>query len=114
RWLDIVRCHPEAFRVGLQKIAAAAEKAGRKFERFGTGHLLFTRLDDTYEKALAAATTTLSGRYGTDMRRAAERYAALGRPEQVAEKIRQFYAAGVRHLSIDLLGPYEERPEHID
>lgn len=105
---------PEMFRTALGKIAAAADKAGRRVERFGTGHLLFTRLDDTYEQALEAATRTLSTRYGSDMRRAAERYGALGRPEQVAEKIRAFHAAGVRHLSIDLLGPYEERPEHID
>jgi alkanesulfonate monooxygenase SsuD/methylene tetrahydromethanopterin reductase-like flavin-dependent oxidoreductase (luciferase family) len=76
--------------------------------------LLFTRLDDSYEQALEAAATTLSNRYGTDMRRAAERYGALGRAEQVAERIRAFHAAGVRHLSIDLLGPYEERPAHID
>jgi probable F420-dependent oxidoreductase len=112
-WISYV-VSPETFRAGLEKISAAAQKAGRKVERFGTGHLLFTRLDDTYEQALEAATATLSRRYGSDMRRAAERYAALGRPEQVAERIRAFHAAGVRHLSIDLLGPYEERPEHID
>lgn len=52
-----------------------------------TGHLLFTSLDDTYEKALDAATKVLSHRYAMDFRRAAERYAALGRPEQVAAKI---------------------------
>src|SRR5260221_9660658 len=112
-WISYV-VTPETFRAGLDKISAAAEKAGRKVERFGTGHLLFTRLDDTYEQALEAAATTLSRRYGSDMRRAAERYGALGRPEQVAERIRAFHAAGVRHLAIDLLGPYEERPEHID
>lgn len=112
-WISYV-VTPETFRAGLDKIAAAAEKSGRKVERFGTGHLLFTRLDDTYEEALEAAATTLSRRYGSDMRRAAERYGALGRPEQVAERIRAFHAAGVRHLAIDLLGPYEERPEHID
>jgi alkanesulfonate monooxygenase SsuD/methylene tetrahydromethanopterin reductase-like flavin-dependent oxidoreductase (luciferase family) len=112
-WISYV-VTPETFKAGLEKIAAAAEKASRKIERFGTGHLLFTRLDDTYEQALEAAAKTLSGRYGSDMRRAAERYGALGRPEQVAEKIRAFHAAGVRHLAIDLLGPYEERPAHID
>jgi len=112
-WISYV-VTPETFSAGLDKIAAAAEGTGRKIERFGTGHLLFTRLDDSYEQALEAAATTLSNRYGTDMRRAAERYGALGRAEQVAERIRAFHAAGVRHLSIDLLGPYEERPAHID
>ena len=66
--------------------------------RFGTGHLLFTRIDDSYEQALDAATETLSVRYAMDFRRAAQRYCALGRPEQVAERIREFHAAGVRHV----------------
>jgi alkanesulfonate monooxygenase SsuD/methylene tetrahydromethanopterin reductase-like flavin-dependent oxidoreductase (luciferase family) len=112
-WISYV-VTPEMFRTSLGKIAAAAEAAGRRIERFGTGHLLFTRLDDGYETALETATTTLSRRYGSDMRRAAERYAALGRPADVAERIRAFHAAGVRHLAIDLLGPYEERPAQID
>jgi probable F420-dependent oxidoreductase len=112
-WMSYV-VTPEMFQAGLGKIAAAADKAGRRIERFGTGHLLFTRLDDSYETALEAATQTLSRRYGSDMRRAAERYGALGRPEEVALRIRAFHAAGVRHLAIDLLGPYEERPAHIE
>ena len=112
-WISYV-VTPEMFRAGLDKIAAAAERAGRRIERFGTGHLLFTRLDDSYEAALESATLTLSRRYGSDMRRAAERYGALGPAAQVAARIRAFYDAGVRHLSIDLLGPYEERAAHID
>ena len=86
----------------------------RPIERFGTGHLLFARLDASYEQALDAAAATLSHRYAMDFRRAAERYAALGRPEQVAERIRSFYDAGVRHLVLDLVGPYEERPQQIE
>jgi alkanesulfonate monooxygenase SsuD/methylene tetrahydromethanopterin reductase-like flavin-dependent oxidoreductase (luciferase family) len=109
-WISYV-VTPETYRSSLDKIAAAA--AGRKIECFGTGHLLFARLDDTYEKALDAAAATLSHRYAMDFRRAAERYAALGRPEQVAARIRAFYDAGVRHLVLDLVGPYEERPKQI-
>ena len=112
-WISYV-VSPETFRTSLGKIAAAADKAGRSVARFGTGHLLFTRIDDSKETALETAAVTLSRRYGSDMRRAAERYAALGRPQDVAERIRAFHAAGVRHLAIDLLGPYEERPAQID
>ena len=112
-WISYV-ITPETYRAGLEKIAAAAEAAGRRVERFGTGHLLFARLDETYEKALDAAAATLSHRYAMDFRRAAERYAALGRPEQVAAKIRAFHEAGVRHLVLDLVGPYEERPKQIE
>ncbi|TMK14053.1 MAG: TIGR03619 family F420-dependent LLM class oxidoreductase [Alphaproteobacteria bacterium] len=112
-WISYV-VTPETYRAGLEKIAAAAESAGRKIEHFGTGHLLFARLDETYDKALDAAAATLSNRYAMDFRRAAERYAALGRPEQVAARIRAFHEAGVRHLVLDLVGPYEERPQQID
>jgi probable F420-dependent oxidoreductase len=112
-WISYV-VTPETYRAALAKIAAAAEAAGRRPERFGTGHLLFTRLDDSYERALDAAAASLSRRYAMDFRRAAERYAALGRPEQVADRIRAFYEAGARHVVLDLVGPYEERPQQIE
>ena len=104
---------PTCIAHGLEKIDAAARDAGRNLTRFGTGHLLFTRIDDSYEQALDAATETLSVRYAMDFRRAAQRYCALGRPDQVVERIREFHAAGVRHVILDLLGPYEQRDEQI-
>ena len=112
-WISYV-ITPETYRAGLAKIVAAAETARRPIERFGTGHLLFARLDASYEQALDAAAATLSHRYAMDFRRPAERYAALGRPEQVADRIRAFYEAGARHIVLDLVGPYEERPQQIE
>src|SRR5262249_59962901 len=79
----------------------------------GTGHRFFSRLGRTYEEALEAATITLSRRYAMDFRRAAERYAALGPPERVAQSIRAFHAAGMRHVLIDIVGPYEERHDQL-
>jgi alkanesulfonate monooxygenase SsuD/methylene tetrahydromethanopterin reductase-like flavin-dependent oxidoreductase (luciferase family) len=111
-WLSYV-VTPEMYRAALDKIDVAAREAGRSPARFGTGHLLFARIDDSYEKALDAATETLSVRYAMDFRRAAQRYCALGRPERVAERIREFHAAGVRHVMLDLLGPYEQRHDQI-
>jgi len=104
---------PDMYRAALATIDAAAEQAGRSPLPFGTGHLLFTRLDATYEQALDRATETLSVRYAMDFRKAAARYCALGTPQQVAERIREFHAAGVRHIALDLLGPYEQRQEQI-
>ena len=112
-WLAYVVTAP-TYRATLDKIAAAAEAAGRTIDRFGTGHLLFTRLDDSYERALDVAVEALSHRYGMDFRRAAERYAALGTAEQVAGRIREFWDAGVRHLIIDIQGPLEMRPQQIE
>jgi probable F420-dependent oxidoreductase len=112
-WMSYV-VTPQMFRDSLATIAAAAEAAGRQLARFGTSHLLFTRLDDTYEKALDAATATLSVRYAMDFRKAAQRYCALGPAAQIAERVREFHAAGVRHLVFDLVGPYEERDAQIE
>jgi probable F420-dependent oxidoreductase len=105
---------PDMYRAALTTIAAAAEAAGRNPATFGTGHLLFTRLDKTYEDALDRASETLSLRYAMDFRKAAARYCALGTPQQVAEKIREFHAAGVRHIALDLLGPYEQRNRQVE
>ena len=113
-WMSYV-ITPEMFRQGLDKIAAAAAEAGRVFERgFGTAHLLFTCVDDTYEKALDKATVSLSQRYGMDFRKAAQRYCALGPPQRVAETIQRFHEAGARHVILDFVGPYEERDRQIE
>ena len=104
---------PDMYRAALATIGEAAVLAGRDPAPFGTGHLLFTRLDRTYEEALDHATETLSVRYAMDFRKAAERYCALGTPAMVAERIRAFYAAGVRHVVLDLIGPYEQKHDQI-
>ncbi|MSO77837.1 MAG: LLM class flavin-dependent oxidoreductase [Alphaproteobacteria bacterium] len=103
---------PEMFEAALAKIAAAA--LGRPLRRFGTGHLLFTRIEDSYEEALDVAAQSLGKRYAMDFRKAAARYAGLGRPADVAAKIRAFHAVGVRHLVVDLVGPYERRQQQIE
>ncbi len=105
---------PEMYRTALWTISAAARQSGRGPIQFGTGHLLFTRLDETYEMALDRATETLSVRYAMDFRKAAARYCALGTPGQVAERIREFHGAGVRHMVLDMLGPYETRRDQIE
>jgi probable F420-dependent oxidoreductase len=113
-WMSYV-VTPDMYRQGLEKIATAASEAGRIFDRgFGTAHLLFTRIDDTYEKALDAATISLSQRYAMDFRKAAQRYCALGPPQQVVETIFKFQQAGVRHVILDFVGPYEERDQQIE
>jgi len=105
---------PEMYAEALSQIEAAAEAAGRELKHFGTGHLLFARIDDDHETALEEATKTLSVRYNMDFRRAAQRYAALGRPADVAAMIDRFRQAGLRHVVVDLVGPYEERDQQIE
>src|SRR6185312_9302947 len=61
---------PETYSSALKAISESAEQAGRGSAPFGSGHLLFTRLDRTYEEALNRATETLSVRYAMDFRKA--------------------------------------------
>lgn len=105
---------PEMYQTSLQTIADAASKAKRNFDSFGTAHLLFARIDNSYEDALEAATKTLSVRYNMDFRKATEKYAALGRPEDMAARLDAFHRAGVRHIIMDFVGPYEERDAQIE
>ena len=104
---------PEMFAEALGAIAAAAEAAGREPESFGTAHLLFCCIDETYEKALDRAAALLSKRYAMDFRRPARRYAALGTPADIAEKIAAFHKAGVRHFNLDFIGDQPMRIEGL-
>ncbi len=88
-------------------------RAGRNPGTFGTGHLLFTRMDGSFDAALDAASAALSVRYAMDFRRPAQKYCALGTPAEVATRIRAFHAAGVRHVVLDFVGPYEDRDRQI-
>ena len=111
-WLSYV-VTPEMYRESLDRIRDAADAAGGPDRPFGTGHLLFATVDDTYESALDKAAETLSVRYAMDFRKAAERYCALGRPQDVAEKLLEFHAAGARHIIMDFVGPYEDRDKQF-
>ena len=103
----------EQYRAGLAKIAAAAERARRRIARFHTGHLLFTLIRASYEDALEGATAHLSRRYAMDFRSAAQRYAALGTPADVAARVAELQRAGVRNVIVDVVGRPEERAEQI-
>jgi alkanesulfonate monooxygenase SsuD/methylene tetrahydromethanopterin reductase-like flavin-dependent oxidoreductase (luciferase family) len=111
-WLSYV-VTPEQFAAGLATIEPARTAAGRGKEPFGTGHLLFVRMDDSYDRALDDATALLSVRYAMDFRKAAQRYCALGNPEAIAAVLRKFHAAGVRHFILDMLGTPEEREAQL-
>lgn len=109
-WISYV-VTPEQYSSGLDAIAASVADCGRTLDRFDTAHLLFTWIDDSPEAALDTATGHLSKRYAMDFRRAAQHYAALGRPEDVAERIQAYVDAGLRHLVIDSVGPLDRMQE---
>ena len=112
-WISYV-VTPDQYRAALETIHRAAEEAGRDLSHFGTGHLLFVRLAENYESALEYATEKLSTRYAMDFSKPAKRYCALGTAQQVAASIREFHAAGVRHLVVDLIAERSDQIEQID
>ena len=105
---------PEMFKEAMEKINVAAESVGRDIATYGTAHLLFLRIDNSYEEALDAAAEALSVRYAMDFRRPAQKYCALGSPADIAAKIDSFKIAGVRHFVLDFVGPYEHRARQIE
>jgi probable F420-dependent oxidoreductase len=105
---------PKMFRDSLDKISRAAEAVNRDVGTFGTGHLLFLRIDNEFEKALDTASAFLSERYGMDFRRAAEKYCALGSPDAIASRMQEYIDAGSRHFVLDFLGPSEDYMEQIE
>ena len=111
-WVSYV-VTPERYRGGLEQVAKAAAECGRRLDRFGTGHLLFTRIDDDADVSLDHAAAHLSQRYAMDFRDAARRYAALGPPAAVADRIDAFRRAGVRSLILDMTGPPGARDEQL-
>jgi probable F420-dependent oxidoreductase len=111
-WISYV-VTAEQYRAGLEKIAVAAASAKRTLARFHTGHLLFALVRNSYEDALDGATEHLSRRYAMDFRKAAQRYAALGKPADVAARIAELHRAGVRNIIVDVVGRAEEREEQI-
>ncbi len=112
-WVSYV-VTPAQYQEGLELIAKTASAFDRNLTRFGSGHLLFVCIDDSYESALDAASEHLSQRYAMDFRGPARKYAALGRPEDVAESVESFRRAGLRHLIVDPVCRLDAREEQLE
>jgi alkanesulfonate monooxygenase SsuD/methylene tetrahydromethanopterin reductase-like flavin-dependent oxidoreductase (luciferase family) len=100
---------PKRVGEGLDFIAREAEKAGRTFVHFGTALHLFVTLGPSYEDALDVAAEHLSKRYAMDFREPARRYAAVGKPADVAARIDEFIKAGIRDVNVDIASAPAER-----
>ena len=95
----------------LAAIADAAREAGRTPRPFDTAALLFTALDDDYERALDRAAKALERIYAVPFRDAAARYCLLGRPEDCLEQLQRFVDAGCRHV---LFSPFGDPTEFVE
>ncbi len=96
---------PERFAAAKATIEQEAERAGRDLAGFHWTLYQFTSVAGTYDEAHERAVARLSRQYNQDFSTIAGRYAAVGTPDQVVERLRAFADAGVRHFILTPITP---------
>jgi probable F420-dependent oxidoreductase len=110
-WVSYV-VQPERYAQSVDKIRAAAQAAGRSLGEFAFGHLGFITVGRDWESAKAVWAQSLSQRYAQDFEPLARKYGIIGTPEQCAEQIARFEAAGCNYLIVNAIGdPKDERDQ---
>ena len=110
-WMSYV-VQADRYAQSLVKIRAAAATAGRSMERFTAAHLVFITVGRDYEAAKRAWVSVLSRRYAQDFEPLAKRYGVIGTPEQCAEQLERFRAAGCNYFVMGAIGdPSDERAQ---
>jgi probable F420-dependent oxidoreductase len=110
-WISYV-VQPERYAQGVEKIRAAAAAAGRALAGFEYGHLAFVTLGRDWESAKSVWAAHLSRRYAQDFEPLARKYGIIGTPEQCAEQLARFAAAGCTYMVLNVIGePKDERDQ---
>jgi alkanesulfonate monooxygenase SsuD/methylene tetrahydromethanopterin reductase-like flavin-dependent oxidoreductase (luciferase family) len=104
----------ERYAQSLDKIRAAAQAAGRSLDAFVPAHLTFITVGRDHEKARATWVRLLSKRYAQDFGPLAGKYGVIGTPEQCAEQLDRFRAAGCRYFIMDSICEPEDEREHLE
>jgi len=104
----------ERFAAGMEFIAREAEMARRSFTSFGTAAQIFATIADSYEQGVDIASARLSKRYAMDFREATKRYAAVGRPPDIAQQLSAYIKAGARDIGVDLVCRRSERSAQLE
>jgi probable F420-dependent oxidoreductase len=107
---------PDRFRASMEKIEAFAREAKRRLdpESFEAAHVLFTVLDDDWERARAQAARQLGRQYNQPFDDLARKYCLLGPPAACLEQLAEFVAAGVRTFVIYFTVPPERVLEQLE
>src|SRR5262249_34200489 len=107
---------PERFRTSMEKIEAFACESGRALvpEAFEAAHVLFTVLDDDWERARAQAAHRLSRQYNQPFDDLARKYCLLGPPAACLEQLDRFVATGARTFVIYFTVPPERILEQLE
>jgi len=112
-WVSYV-VQPERYAQSLEKIRSAAQHAGRKLEHFVAAHLAFITVGRDYETAKAEWAKFLTKRYAQDFEPLAKKYGIIGTPEQCAEQLEKFRAAGCNYVIANAIGEPEREREQLE
>jgi probable F420-dependent oxidoreductase len=112
-WVSYV-VQPERYAQSLDKIHRAAQAAGRKLDGFVAAHLAFVTVGRDYERAKAAWVKALTKRYAQDFEPLAAKYGIIGTPEQCAEQLERFRAAGCAYVIVSPIGEPEDEREQLE
>src|SRR5262249_55052306 len=107
---------PERFRTSLEKIETFARESKRALDptMFEAAHVLFTVLDDDWERARAQAARQLGRQYNQPFDASAWKYCLLGPPAACLEQLDRFVAAGARTFAIYFPVPPERILEQLE
>ena len=110
-WMSYV-VQPARYAQSVDKIRAAAATAGRPLDGFAFAHLAFVTGGRDWESAKAVWVRHLSTRYAQDFEPLARKYGIIGTPEQCAEQLTRFAAAGCNYVVVNAIGdPADERDQ---
>jgi probable F420-dependent oxidoreductase len=112
-WMSYV-VQPERYAQSVEKIRTAAAATGRALDDFAFGHLAFITVGRDWESAKRVWVEHLSKRYAQDFEPLARKYGIIGTPEQCAEQLRRFEAAGCNYVVFNAIGAPEDEPEQIE
>jgi probable F420-dependent oxidoreductase len=112
-WVSYV-VQPERYAESLDKIRSAARAAGRDLAHFAAAHLAFVTVGRDYESAKAVWAEALTKRYAQNFEPLARKYGIIGTPEQCAEAIERFRAAGCNYVILNPIGPATQEREQVE
>ena len=112
-WMSYV-VQPERYGQSVEKIRAAAGTAGRTLGGFEFAHLAFITLGRDWESAKAVWVAHLSKRYAQDFEPLARKYGIIGTPEQCAEQLTRFAAAGCTYMVFNVIGDAKDERDQLE
>lgn len=89
---------PRRYAASMRTIRECAAEAGRDLTGFESYAFVFVNVDKDGTRARQEAARTIGGTYNQDFTEMIDSVAAVGTPDEVTAKLRDFVAAGVRHF----------------